>query len=100
MTHLRDPGEFILLAELAAQVDARTRFNLRVAFVIESERVEMEFQMEIGVEEPWILIKDFSFVTAPGILERRGERAAIAEEIAIAEGHADKPGRVVQVQLE
>ena len=54
----------VLFRELARELDTIADLELGITIVIEGQRRQLVLEAEIGVEEEWVLVNDFAFVTA------------------------------------
>ena len=59
---MKNPPISYCLVSLRREIRARADFEFRIAIVIKGERVEVELEMVIRVEEPRIFVKNFALV--------------------------------------
>ncbi len=82
-------AEFEVRQEFAREIEPRADGILRVAFLVARFGIEPRAQREARVEEPRIDVEHFAAHPALRVVDCEEERASVAEEIAIAEAHAD-----------
>src|SRR5437763_9582636 len=90
----QDKTDLVLLRDLASEIKAKAGLEFGIAIEIERQRGELRLEAKLGVEEIRIFPEDLPFVTALRPFRQCRERAAVAEEIAIAIARADDGARV------
>src|SRR5262245_3602814 len=90
MTNSKDERGFVIFRNFAAQLESSAQLKFCVAIVIESEGVHFRCKNKICVKEERVLIQNFASIAALRDLNACGHRAAVAEQIAIADLHTGK----------
>src|SRR5438034_754599 len=90
MANGKDERGLVIFRNFAAQLEASAQLKFCVTIVIEGEGVHFRRENKICVKEERVLIRNFASITALRDLDGCGHRAAVAEQIAIADLHTGK----------
>src|SRR4030095_11067304 len=88
MTRRKSQRRLVVFGNFAAKLESSTQFKFCVPIVIESESKHSRSEHKICVKKERIFIQNFASIAALRDLNGCGERAAVAEQIAIADLHA------------
>ncbi len=94
MAFVQDEPNLILFRNLSGQIEAKARFEFRVAIVIKSERGQLGLETKVRIEKIGIFPKNFTFVAALVPFGRSRERPAISEKISVTKTRAHDRARI------
>src|SRR6478609_6912819 len=88
MTRRKSQRRLVVLGNFATELESSTHFKFCVPIVIKRQSECSRCENKVRLKEERVLIQNFTSIAALRDLNRCGERATVAKQIAVADLHA------------